>query len=285
MHRIVSLTFLALVLTMPAAPAAAETLSQVLAAPSGQRVYDLAKVLPQTDRARLRTRLQQMAKSGSGNGAIVVVQRVEGESIESFAKGIGNKWKLGGASQKKGFVIVAAIAQRRWRFETNRALRAKISDDEAKKLMQEKLVPAFRRKQYGQGLNAALIAIDAASKRSAPKQSHTAQVSTQPTPSPSPDIPLSGVFGLLVAIVIIFVGIPAFFSLIGLGLAGGGLTGGRHNNNRWGSHHHDSSWSSHTSHSTHSSHSDSGGGGGGGGGESGGSGGGGDGGGGASGGW
>ncbi|MGV3723274.1 MAG: TPM domain-containing protein, partial [Actinomycetota bacterium] len=120
MHRLAIGISFGLVFATVALPAAAETARQVLAAPAGQRVYDLAKVLPQADRARLRTRLQQMAKSGSGNGAIVIVQQVEGESIETFAKRIGNKWKLGGTSQKKGFVIVTAIGQRRWRFETNR---------------------------------------------------------------------------------------------------------------------------------------------------------------------
>jgi len=271
MRALVASTALTLLATLlVAVPVSAETANSVLKAPASKRVYDFAKVLSSAEEVSLRERLQKMSKKGTAAGAIVLVRRVEGESIESFAKRLGNGRRLGNTTTKRGFVIVAAIDQRRWRLDTNRVLRAKLTDDAAKQLMQENVVPAFRQKQYAKGLGRALAAIEVAATRT--RVVETAPAAGGFTPA-GVVAPVSSIepMGVIAVAYLAFLGLLGLGAIIALLSALCNQRGGSHSVG-WGQSHfgggfmsHDNSSSSSSSFSDNSSSaassSDSGGGG------------------------
>ena len=201
-----------------AAPARAETLQQVAAASYRQRVFDYAGVLSTSDRTQLRGQLLAMEKRHVAQGAVIVLHRVEGVTIERFAREIGNRWALGERGKNDGFVIVVALEQRKWRLETGKGLRARIPDAAAAELMRESVVPHFRQKQYARGLATALSAIDrkASSRAAAPIEAASYSLGSTSASAPaylSPSYSGSGEFDLLGMLAAAF-GVIVFICLL-----------------------------------------------------------------------
>jgi len=161
MHRFGWIALIILLMTGVPDTVQAETLEKVLRAPHSQRVYDYAGVLTVSERAQLRRKLLALEPQHLAQGAIVIVHRIDGSTPERFAHQILNRWGVGEKGRNNGFVILVAIDQRKWRLQTGSGLRKKISDAAAGKLMREAVVPSFRRKQYAEGLEAAVAAIRA----------------------------------------------------------------------------------------------------------------------------
>jgi uncharacterized protein len=159
----------------------AETLPQVLKAPHRQRVYDFAGVLAPAAEAKLRNRIHGMEQRHLAQGAVILVHRVDGDSIEGFAKKVLNRWGVGERGRNNGFVLLAAMDQHKWRLETGTGLAKKIPDSEASRLMRSAIVPAFRQKHYAAGLDAALVAIQ---KRASGSSGAPASAGTAASPAP-----------------------------------------------------------------------------------------------------
>ena len=243
-----------------ATPARAETLPQVAAASYRQRVFDYAGVLSTSDRTQLRGQLLAMEQRHVAQGAVIILHRVEGTTIERFAREIGNRWALGERGKNNGFVIVVALEQRKWRLETGKGLRARISDAAAAELMREAVVPHFRQKRYAAGLAAALGAIDRKASGRAAAPTAATSYSTDSTSSVTPSYPTSTAsdstgFDACGA----FVGGCAIIFFIGVLLSGAQANGRSSGNSRgfWGTscnqphqhhhHHDDHSWQHNTS--------------------------------------
>lgn len=195
----------------------AETLQQVLRAPQRQRVYDFAGVLSPADEAKLRNRIHGMEQRHLAQGAVVLVHRVEGDSIEGFANKVLNRWGVGERGRNNGFVLLAAMDERKWRLETGTGLEKKIPDAEASELMQSTVVPAFRQKRYAAGLDTALAAIQkrAASEAAATGSTGTAAGGAPDTGSYPAPVSNPGPSGFPIWLVILAVPLVIFASLFG----------------------------------------------------------------------
>ncbi|MGV3723539.1 MAG: TPM domain-containing protein [Actinomycetota bacterium] len=141
-------------------PAAAVTLEQAAnALRKGDRVYDFAKVLSRDDEQRLQDKLEAMEQEGVAQGAVVIADRLEGETIQEFALGLGERWKIGRSDSQNGFVLAISIADRKRWLEVGQDLQGAIPDAVAARLTQDAMVAPFRQGRYGEGLDAALTAI------------------------------------------------------------------------------------------------------------------------------
>lgn len=152
---------LLLVSTIFAAPASAVTLDEAARGlRKGDRVYDYARVLSRADQQRLQDQLEAMEQKGLAQGAIVIADRLENTTIDEFAVDLFERWKIGKQGVDNGFLLALSIQDRKWRVETGYGLEGLLPDAVASRLMQEQLVPAFRQGRYGDGLSAAVSAID-----------------------------------------------------------------------------------------------------------------------------
>lgn len=239
-----------------AGAARAETLQQVLKAPHRQRVYDFAGVLSPSAEAKLRQRIHGMEQRHIAQGAVILVHRVEGASIESFANKVLNRWGVGERGKNNGFVLLAAIDQRKWRLATGTGLEKKIPNAEAAQLMKNAVVPAFRKKQYAAGLDAALVAIQKRASSSTRTAAASSGNSTSTVPAGTPDVSASptprsdsgsGLPWLLALIAVPLVIIASLF-----GNRGRGWNNGYRNQGFWGN-----NWMSSSNNSSSSSSSSS----------------------------
>lgn len=154
------LALLAMLLAL-APPATAKTLDEAARAlQRGQRVYDFADVLSRPEEQRLQDQLEALEQEGVAQGTIVVIDRLEDATIQEFALGIGERWKVGRRDVDNGFVLAVSIGDRRWWLEVGRDLQGAIPDAAATRLTRDTLVTPFRQGRYGEGLQAAVAALE-----------------------------------------------------------------------------------------------------------------------------
>jgi len=141
-------------------PAGAVTLDEAARAlKKRDRVYDFAKVLSSAEELRLQRQLEAMEQEGVAEGVVLIADRLEGATIEEFALGIGERWKVGRRDVGNGLVLAVSIADRKRWLEVGPDLQGTIPDAVAARLTQETLVTPFRQGRYGDGLDAALTEI------------------------------------------------------------------------------------------------------------------------------
>lgn len=82
---------------------------------------------------------------------VYVTNSLDGENLEEFSNAIFRKWKPGYAGTDNGVMLVVAIADRKFRLETSNNVATKVTDVEAKRIL-ESARPYFRSNRYDKGI-------------------------------------------------------------------------------------------------------------------------------------
>ncbi|MBZ9685128.1 TPM domain-containing protein [Clostridium estertheticum] len=93
-------------------------------------------------------------KTGA-QATVVVIDSLQGETIESYANGIFRKWGIGQKDKNNGLLILLSVKDKKWRVEVGTSLEGAITDIYSSRVMNDLAVPKFKENQYGQGLRAA----------------------------------------------------------------------------------------------------------------------------------
>ncbi|MCC2671154.1 MAG: hypothetical protein K0Q72_3625, partial [Armatimonadetes bacterium] len=165
-------------------PAAAVTLdSAARALRDRQRVYDFARVLSPADQRRIQLRLEALEQRGLAEGVVVIADRLEDLTIQELALGLAERWKVGRKDVGNGFVLAVSIADRKRWLEVGRDLQGFITDADATRLTSDTLVAPFREERYGEGLDAAVAAIEQRLEKAGGVEALPVRA---PAPQPSP---------------------------------------------------------------------------------------------------
>ena len=95
---------------------------------------------------------------------MLTIATTEGEAIGSFAFRVADAWELGQARDDNGLLLVVAREDRRWRIEVGHGLEGAIPDIRANRIAERELVPRFRNDDYAGGIEAAVVALEAAAR-------------------------------------------------------------------------------------------------------------------------
>jgi len=150
----------ALVGTLLASPAAA---LEVPARPQG-RVSDYAALLSQEQRARIEQRLAAIEAANSNQFAVAIFPSLEGESLEEFSIRLAGTWKVGHAGRDNGLLLLVFRDDRKVRIEVGYGLEGVITDALSGRVIRDELAPHFRQGDYAGGIEAAVDALDRASR-------------------------------------------------------------------------------------------------------------------------
>jgi uncharacterized protein len=125
---------------------------QAVSAPQG-RVTDLAKLLAPSQHDALEAQLAAFERETTHQIAVLTVPSLNGQTIEEFSLRVAKAWKLGQAEHDNGILVTLAPHERLVRIELGLGLERFISDDEAKLIIEEAMLPQFRTGNYSAGLN------------------------------------------------------------------------------------------------------------------------------------
>jgi uncharacterized membrane protein YgcG len=91
---------------------------------------------------------------------VVVVNQLNGYTIEDYANKLYNAWGIGqGKDQNNGALLLVALVERKIRIEVGYGLEAKITDAAAANIIAEKITPSFKENKYFDGIRDGVFAM------------------------------------------------------------------------------------------------------------------------------
>ena len=195
-----------------ASPAVALAEEAQYPAPGGF-VSDFAGVLSPAASSALEGRLRELENKTTAEIAVYVVRSVAPETIESYAVKRFQTWRWPGASRDgigkegkdNGVLLVAAIDDRKVRIEVGYGLEGVIPDAVAKRIIETRVLPRFREKDYDRGIADGVEALAARITGEAALPSPTPEGEAG-TSSGGVIVPLAvffGIAGFIVAMIIL----------------------------------------------------------------------------------
>jgi uncharacterized protein len=125
-------------------------------------VNDLANVLSADEEAALERKLVAYDDSTSNQITVVTITTLNEYPIEEFALQLYRKWGIGSQEHNNGVLVLAAIGDRKIRFEVGYGLEGAIPDIVANQIITNDIAPAFRGENYYAGLDKATNSLIAA---------------------------------------------------------------------------------------------------------------------------
>lgn len=125
-----------------------------------KRVHDQAGVLSSQTTQNLEYQLKLHQDSTGNQLAILIIQSLNGESLEEFSLRVAhNEWKLGSKNNDNGVLLLIAIDDRKMRIEVGQGLEGVLTDALCSQIIRNEMAPEFRRGDYDAGVLLAINAI------------------------------------------------------------------------------------------------------------------------------
>lgn len=153
-----------------------------LPAPTGH-VNDFAGVLSAVEKQSLEDKLLSYNESSGNEIAIALIRSLEGDTVEEVAVRTFEEWKIGKKGKDNGILFLAAIDDRKMRIEVGYGLEPYLTDGEAGEILRNDVTPAFREGKYGEGVEAAVEAIEGELSGSA-EEAESGTPQSKPFPVP-----------------------------------------------------------------------------------------------------
>lgn len=144
--------------------------AQIPDPPVGSDVLDSAGVLTDAQEQELDALIEDRNAATDAARVAVLTVPETGGSIEDYAREVATAWEVGDAGADNGVLVVAATEDRELRIESADGVRERFSDDEAERVVEEVLAPAFADERYAQGLDEAVEQIYVYAQGSEPPQ-------------------------------------------------------------------------------------------------------------------
>ncbi len=118
-------------------------------------INDYANIIDSNSAEYIFSVGRELEEKTAAQAIVVVINSLEGESIESYANGIFRSWGIGQSSKNNGLLILLSIKDKRWRVEVGTGLEGAVTDIYSSRVMNNFAVPKFQQNEYGQGLRLA----------------------------------------------------------------------------------------------------------------------------------
>lgn len=133
--------------------------ADVAVPPLTQRVTDLTGTLDAQQVQTLESRLAAFEQSKGAQLAVLIVPTTQPETIEQFGIRVADAWKLGRKGVDDGALLLIAKDDRALRIEVGYGLEGALNDATANRIIDEIIVPRFKRGDFYAGIEAGLAAM------------------------------------------------------------------------------------------------------------------------------
>ncbi|MFP5483631.1 MAG: TPM domain-containing protein, partial [Gammaproteobacteria bacterium] len=113
--------------------------------PLSAQVVDTTGTLSQQQKVALIQKLQVFEASKGSQIAVLLVPTTQPEAIEQYALRVAEQWKIGRKNIDDGAILVVALQDRALRIEVGYGLEGALTDITSKRIIDEVIVPLFRR--------------------------------------------------------------------------------------------------------------------------------------------
>ena len=137
-------------------------------------VVDEAELIDAPDEARLAGRLAALERQTRDQLVVVTLPSLDGRKIEEVGLALGNGWGVGQAELDNGVVLLVAPNERWVRIEVGCGLEGLLTDARAAEIVDQALLPRFRKGQHQEaiiaGVDRIIATLQSDRKRPQPKR-------------------------------------------------------------------------------------------------------------------
>lgn len=135
---------------------AAALAQQLVPVPPPARVLDQTGTLSAAEQTALSGKLEALEARKGSQIAVLLVPTTAPETIEQYGLRVAEGWQLGRGKVDDGLLLLVAIEDRTARIEVGYGLEGAIPDATANRVIDEILVPHFRKGDYAGGIDVAV---------------------------------------------------------------------------------------------------------------------------------
>jgi uncharacterized protein len=116
-------------------------------------IVDNANVIDSSTRQHLETLYLNLKERADIEYAVLTVDTTDNQDIFDYSLAVARGWNIGpGSAKGQGFLLVIAIQDRKYYTQIGDHLEGDLPDGLAGQIQREKLVPAFKRGKYSEGI-------------------------------------------------------------------------------------------------------------------------------------
>ena len=115
-------------------------------------VIDLAGVMSGADQTQISASLLQFQRKYGPQLQVLVVPKLEDETIESYSIKVVDKWQLGSKEKDDGVLLLVATEDRKVRIEVGQGLEGDLTDALAGRIVRAGILPLFKQGQMSGGI-------------------------------------------------------------------------------------------------------------------------------------
>ena len=118
------------------------------------RITDEAGLLSAADRNEIDAQLAELEKTSTDQIAVVTLKSLQGYAIDDFGYQLGRHWGIGQKDKNNGLLLIVAPAEHKVRIEVGRGLEPFMTDAMSKIIIDNAILPQFRRGNFSDGIKA-----------------------------------------------------------------------------------------------------------------------------------
>jgi len=124
-------------------------------------VSDFANMLSSTEINNLEEKLSTFSRNNPEKieMVLVIVNNLSGKDIKEYSIGLAENWNIGRKGKDKGILVLMAKQERKVRIEVGYGLEEKLSDAKASDIIQNIIIPEFKKGSFYNGFEKGCTAI------------------------------------------------------------------------------------------------------------------------------
>jgi uncharacterized protein len=119
-----------------------------------KRIVDEAGLLNGADKHAIERELETIEATSTDQVVVVTLKSLQGYPIEDFGYRLGRAWGIGQKDKDNGAILIVAPNERKVRIEVGRGLEPVLTDAMSKLIIDNAIIPEFRRGDFVAGIKA-----------------------------------------------------------------------------------------------------------------------------------
>ena len=155
------------------------------------RIVDEANLLSADDKRALEQDLKALEEKSTDQLVVYTTRSLQGYPIEDFGYRLGRHWQIGQQGKNNGVILIVAPSDRKVRIEVGRGLEPQLTDLMTKLIVENAILPAFRRNDFAGGIKAGVRDIRDVLLGDAEEVKQRAKVAKKRSPSSDSFMPVA----------------------------------------------------------------------------------------------
>jgi uncharacterized protein len=120
------------------------------------RIVDEANLLSPEDKRALEADLKALEEKSTDQLVVYTTKSLQGYDIADIGYRLGRFWQIGQRGTNNGVILIVAPTERKVRIEVGRGLEPQLTDAMSRLIIENAVMPAFRRGDFPGGIKAAV---------------------------------------------------------------------------------------------------------------------------------